>query len=93
VLFLSPIVRYRRKLHVQKPSKGGLRKNYGGTRSVGIERGTLVKHRQNTPSLLGGNSVKGISLHNISTNKRFFRTAKKVDLKILTNMKWSISNV
>ena len=95
VLFLSPIVRYRRQLHVQKPSAGGVRKNYGGTRSCGIEKGTLVKHnhKQNTIALVGGNNKQGISLHTIDTNKRFFRTAKIANLDILTNMKWSISSV
>ena len=43
-LFLKPLKIFRRQLHVQNFSKGGVRKNYGSTRSMGFERRTLVKH-------------------------------------------------
>lgn len=90
-LFLSPIKRYRRQLHVQNPTKGNIRKNYGGTRSLGIERGTLVKHLKWGLSLVGGTSKGMISLNNLKTNQRICQNAKLKDLTILTNLKWNIA--
>lgn len=90
-LFLKPIKRYRRKLHVQVPIKGGVRKNYGGTRSKGFERGTLVKHLKRNICLIGGTSKKGISLNRLADNKRLTQHAKSEDIKILTNLKWNIA--
>lgn len=90
-MFLSPIKRYRRQLHVQNPIKGNIRKNYGGTRSLGIERGTLVKHIKWGLSLVGGTSREMISLNSLSTNKRITQKAKPQDLTILTNLKWNIA--
>lgn len=90
-LFLKPIKRHRRRLHVQNPKKGGVRKSYGGTRSLGIERGTLVKHVKYGLSLVGGTSKGRVSLHDLETNKRLCQNAKLEDLTILTNLKWNIA--
>lgn len=90
-LFLKPLKRYRRQLHVQNPKKGGFRKKYGSTRSLGIERGTLVKHIKHGLTLVGGNSKRGLSLNCLKTNKRLCQNAKVEDLKILTNLKWNIA--
>ena len=90
-LFLKPIKRHRRRLHVQNPKKGGVRKSYGGTRSLGIERGTLVKHVKHGLALIGGTSKGRLSLHDLETNKRLCQNAKLEDLKILTNQKWNIA--
>jgi hypothetical protein len=90
-LFLKPVKRYRRQLHVQNPKKGGVRKNYGSTRSLGLERNTLVKHPKWGLSLVGGTSKGRVSLHDLITNKRLCQNAKIEDLKILTNQKWNIA--
>jgi hypothetical protein len=90
-LFLSPIKRFRRQLHVQNPTKGNVRKNYGSTRSLGIERGTLVKHPKYGLTLVGGSSKGRLSLITLADNKRLCQNAKIEDLKILTNLKWNIA--
>ena len=82
VVFLSPIKRYRRQLHRQSPSKGGVRSTYGSTRSLGLERGTLVKHPKWGFSLVSGTTKGRISLNNLENNKRLCQNAKKRRFKI-----------
>jgi len=91
VLFLKPMKRHRRHLHAQVPAKGGKRRNYGSTRSMGLERGTLVKHPKWGLTLIGGTSKGRLSLHNLSTNKRVCQNAKIEDLTVLTNQKWNMA--
>ena len=90
VIFLKPLKKYRRQLHVQNQTKCGVRKNHGSTRSLGIERGTLVRHSKWGFTLVGGSSKDRISLHNLISNKRVCQNAKLEDLKILTNIRRSI---
>lgn len=90
-LFLKPLKIYRRQLHVQNFSKGGLRKKYGSTRSMGLERRTLVKHPKYGLTLIGGTLKNRISLNSISDNKRLCRNAKPEDLTVLTNYKWILT--
>lgn len=90
-LFLRPLKRFRRRLHVVNPTKGSIRKSYGSTRSLGLERGSLVKHLKHGLSLLGGNSKSKVSLHHLTDNKRMTQLAKIEDLKILTKFQWNIS--
>lgn len=92
LIYLKPLNFYRRQLHENCPSKGGKRRNYGGTMSLGLKRGTLVKHPKWGLSLVGGTSKDRVSLHCLKTNKRLCRNAKKEDIKILTNLKWNVSN-
>lgn len=77
----------RRQLHVQNFSKGGLRKEYGSTVSLGIPRGTLVKHPKFGLTHVGGSSKGRISLHALS-GKRLTQSSKKEDLTVLTINKW-----
>lgn len=77
----------RRQLHVQNFSKGGLRKEYGRTVSLGIARGSLVTHRKFGLSHVGGSSKGRISLHSLS-GKRLTQSSKKEDLTVLTINKW-----
>lgn len=90
-LFIKHIKRFRRQLHVQNPIRGNIRKNLGSTRSLGIERGTLVKHIKYGLSLIGGTSKGRVSLNCLNTNKRLTQDAKIGDLIILTNLKWNIA--
>lgn len=91
VKFLKPLRYHRRKLHEILPKKNGFRRNYGGTLSLGINRGTLVKHLKHGLCLVGGTSKGRISLHCLKTNSRLCQNAKSEDLKILTNLKWNIA--
>jgi hypothetical protein len=77
----------RRQLHVQNFSKGGLRKEYGSTVSLGIPRGSLVKHSKFGFTHIGGTGKGRISLHD-QAGKRLTQSAKKEDLTILTINKW-----
>jgi len=77
----------RRQLHVQNFSIGGKRKEYGGTVSLGIPRGSLVRHSKFGLSYVGGASKGFISLHNLA-GKRITQSAKKIDIMVLNNNKW-----
>lgn len=91
VKFLKPLRYHRRKLHEVVPKKNGFRRNYGGTLSLGINRGTLVDHVKHGLCLVGGTRKGRLSLHDLVTNKRLCQNAKKEDLKILSNQKWNIA--
>ena len=92
LIFLKPLNFYRRQLHKHCPAKNGYRRPYGGTISLGLKRGTLVRHLKWGFSLVGGTSKDRVSLHCLRTNKRLCQNAKKEDLKILTNLKWNIQS-
>lgn len=77
----------RRQLHVQNYTKGGIRKEYGRTVSLGIPRGTLCKSKKNGIVYVGGTSKGKLSLHSLD-GKRLTQNAKKEDLMLLTINKW-----
>ena len=84
LIYWSPIKLHRRQLHAFQPSKGGIRKSYGGTRSMGLTRGTLVKHINFGLTYIGGTSKERVSLHSLRTGKRVTQGAKIEDCSILT---------
>ena len=77
---------HRRQIHRLEASKGGVRKPYGTTRSLGLKRGMLVKHPQYELCTVGGFDRKKqtISLHAYRTNKRLTQAAKVKDCRVLT---------
>jgi hypothetical protein len=83
-------VLHRRQLHRLQASKGGERKPYGGTRSLGYKRGTLVRHSKYGICTVGGFDRKRqtISLHAYRTNKRLTQGAKGKDSRTLTPVAW-----
>jgi len=74
-----PAVLHRRQLHRLQAAKGGRRKPYGGTRSLGVKRGTLVRHSKYGLCTVGGfDRQRGtISLHAYRTNTRLTQGAKR----------------
>lgn len=90
-MYLKPLMYHRRKLHEIVPKKNGFRRSYGGTISLGLRRGTLVKHLKYGLCLIAGSSKGRVSLHDFRTNARLCQNAKPEDLKILTNLKWNIA--
>ena len=88
IMFISPIQFHRRQLHVLQPAKGGVRKPYGGTRSMGLKRGSLVVHPKYSVAYVGGTMTGKISLHSISDGKRLCQNAKIVDIKVKTYNTW-----
>ena len=77
---------HRRQIHRLQASKGGKRKPYGTTRSLGLKRGTIVRHQKYGLSTVGGFDRKRntISLHAYRTNKRLTQGAKAKDCYVLT---------
>jgi len=87
LFYWVPIRLHRRQLHRFQPGKDGIRTVYGGTRSLGITRGTLVRHIKYGLTYIGGTLKGRVSLHDI-TGKRLTQSAKVSDLKILTVVRY-----
>ena len=86
VWYIVPAILHRRQLHRLQAAKGGERKPYGGTRSLGLKRGTLVKHKKYGLCTVGGFDRKHgtVSLHHYRTNKRLTQGAKVKECRTLT---------
>jgi RRXRR protein len=82
-----PLVLHRRQLHRLQASKGGERKPYGGTRSLGLKRGTLARYVKYGVCSVGGCDRKRgtISLHTYRTNKWLPQGAKPGACQVLTS--------
>lgn len=78
--YVVPAVLHRRQLHRLQASRGGERKPYGSTRSLGLKRGTVVKHTKYGLCTVGGFDRKRqtISLHAYRTNTRLTQGASSV---------------
>jgi hypothetical protein len=88
ILCVTPFRFHRRQLQVQNPAKGGQRKEYGSTRSMGFERGTLVGHSKRGLAFIGGASKGRISLHDVGTGERLGQNFKPADCKFLSFASW-----
>ncbi len=84
--YVVPVILHRRQLHRLQASKGGERKPYGGTHSLGLKRGTVVRHPKYGLCTVGGFDRKKqtISLHEYRTNKRLTQGAKTKACRVLT---------
>jgi hypothetical protein len=84
--YVVPIQLHRRQLHRLQPERGGIRKPYGGTRSLGFKRGTLVRHPRYGLCTVGGydREKQRLSLHAYRTNNRLTQGAKPADCRRLT---------
>jgi hypothetical protein len=85
---LIPLEYHRRMLHRMVPSKGGFRSVYGGTRSMDLRRGSLVRHSKYGLTYVGGSSNNRISLHNLKDGKRLTKSSKREDLQVLSYNSW-----
>lgn len=88
LLCLTPLCFHRRQLHRLQPEKGGIRKPYGGTRSLGFKRGSLVKHPKFGVCYVGGTIKDWISLHDLTSGKRLTQRATPADCQFLTYNSW-----
>ena len=79
---ISPLQLHRRQLYKLKTLKGGIRRPYGGTRTLGFKRGSLVKHPTKGICYVGGTSKGRISLHDLTTGKRLTQRAKPEDSQL-----------
>jgi hypothetical protein len=90
MLYIVPLRFHRRQLHYLQPGSGGLRKPYGGMDSMGLKRGSWVKHPKYGLSYVGGTYNGRISLHSLQDGKRLCQNAKPEDCKCLTTASWRI---
>ena len=88
VLCITPFQFHRRQLYKLMPGRGGVRVPYGGTISLGIKRGTLVRHPKIGLSYVGGSANGRLSLHSLSTGLRITQTAEVRDCKQLALIPW-----
>ena len=84
--YVVPAVLHRRQIHRLQASKGGIRKPYGGTRSLGLKRGTVILHPKYGRCTVGGFDRKKqtLSLHVYRTNTRLTQGARVKDCRVLT---------
>jgi RRXRR protein len=84
--YVVPTRLHRRQLHRLQTEKGGKRKPYGGTRSLSLKRGTLVRHPKYGLCIIGGfdRQKQTISLHAYKTSQRLTQRAKIEQCRVLT---------
>lgn len=86
--YLVPLRFHRRQLHRLEPEKGGVRRPYGGTHSLGFKRGTLVRHLKWGLCYVGGHLNGRLSLHDRKTGRRLTQNARPEDCRVLTSVSW-----
>jgi hypothetical protein len=84
--YVVPLHFPRRQLHRCQPSKGDIRRRYGGTVSLGLKKGTLVHHPHYGLCYVGGTLNHCISVHCVTTGQRLTQHAKKEDCTMLTRV-------
>ena len=88
VFRIVPMQLHRRQLHVLEPLALGVRKQYGGTMSLGIKRGTIAIHNRLGVGYIGGSSKNSIAFHDLKTGGRINQMCKLKDIKVLTYNNW-----
>jgi len=88
LLCVTPLKLHRRELHRRQPGEGGVRSPYGGTRSLGFKRGSIVRHPRHGITFVGGASEGRISLHHMEDGKRLCQNAKPSDVRFLAYSTW-----
>jgi RRXRR protein len=88
LVYISPLTWHHRQLHRFEPEKRGKRKPYGGTLSLGIKRGALVKHPKWGKAYVGGTMDGKLSLHDLQTGKRLTQSAKVADCRLIKLVRW-----
>ncbi len=85
---LVPLQFHRRQIHCFQPQSGGIRGNYGGTKSAGFTRGSIVLHTKRGLCYVGGTMDGRVSLHDPSNGKRLAQNAKPKDISFLAYSSW-----
>ncbi len=88
LLCVTPLRWHRRQLHRLEPAKGGNRQPHGGTLSLGLKRGTLVRHPTYGLAYVGGTMGGKLSLHALQTGKRLTQGAQLVDCQPIKLLRW-----
>jgi hypothetical protein len=90
MLVIVPLQLHRRQLHRFNLGPGGRPKPYGGTASLGLKRGSWVRHKRHGLVFVGGTSHGRISLHSMATGKRLTQQARVEDCQLLCTASWRI---
>jgi hypothetical protein len=90
MLLIVPLQLHRRQLHRFNLGIGGQPKPYGGTLSLGLKRGSWVRHTRHGLVFVGGTSHGRISLHSMATGKRLTQQARVEDCRLLCTASWRI---
>lgn len=90
ILYLTPLRFHRRQLHRLQPEKGGIRKPYGGTISLGLKRGSWIRHPKWGIAYVGGTTKGRISLHDMQTGKRLTQNVNVSDCQVLCTASWRV---
>ena len=88
IMYIVPLRFHRRQLHYLQPGRGGRRAPYGGTMSLGLKRGTWVRHPRHGVTYVGGCSNGRISLHSLQNGRRLSQKVKPDDCIALTRCSW-----
>ncbi len=88
LLCVTPLQWHRRQLHRLKAAKGGRRTPYGGTLSLGLKRGTLVRHPSYGLTYVGGTMGGKLSLHSPQSGRRLTQMAKRADCHPIKLLRW-----
>jgi hypothetical protein len=88
-----PMIVHRRQLHMFQFSKGGIRKRYGGTVSLGIPKGTVCRYRGDY-LVVGGNMGGRLSLNRLIDNKRITRSARVEEVELMGyKQRWGVKKI
>jgi hypothetical protein len=88
MLCITPLRFHRRQLHKLQPAKHGIRRREGGTMSLGLKRGSLVKHIKHGLVYVGGFLKNRLSLHSVATGKRLGQNFRPEDCTFLAFNSW-----
>jgi hypothetical protein len=95
--YFQQIELHRRQLHMLQFAKGGKRKRYGGTVSLGIPKGTVViakYKKKEIYSYIGGNMNGKLSIHNMQNGERISKCINKEDIKYMGYIaKWKVEKI
>lgn len=91
LLLVMPLQFHRRQLHALQPASGGVRRLYGGTRSMGLKRGSIVTHPKQGKTYVGGTMKGRLSLHEIRDCKRLARNIKNNECRFIAYSSWRIA--
>lgn len=89
MLYIVPLRFHRRQLHRLQPEQGGVRKPYGGTLSMGLKRGSWVKHPKYGLCYVGGTTAGIVSLHDLQDGKRLAKV-KPNTIQFFHRSSWRI---
>jgi hypothetical protein len=95
--YFEQIGLHRRSLHMLQFSKGGIRRRNGGTVSLGIPKGTMIKTKYKKKAIygyVGGNMNGKLSVHNIENGERISQNINIEEIEILGYIaKWKVEKI